>query len=93
MSGNEVTKATSDVILTNDNLNGIIDAVSWGRHITDCVLKFVAPQLTYNIVASVAAFATAVLYFEVPVPVSKIDCLKRGRVWDKTGNFSLNLSM
>ena len=83
LSGNEVAQATSDIILTNDQLSGTIDAVSWGRHIKDCIVKFVVSQLTFNIVACVSAFATAILIFEVPIPVSK-NWLSKKKVEDKT---------
>ena len=51
MSGTDVAKEASDIILLDDNFASIVKAVVWGRHIYDCISKFLQFQLTVNVVA------------------------------------------
>ena len=51
MSGTDVAKEASDIILLDDNFASIVKAVIWGRHIYDCIAKFLQFQLTVNVVA------------------------------------------
>mmetsp|Transcript_15528 Transcript_15528/g.25579 ORF Transcript_15528/g.25579 Transcript_15528/m.25579 type:complete len:1046 (-) Transcript_15528:613-3750(-) len=60
ISGTEVAKEASDVILMDDNFTSIVKAVMWGRCVYDNIRKFVQFQLTVNVVALCVAFIGAV---------------------------------
>ena len=51
ISGTDVAKEASDIILLDDNFASIVKAVIWGRHVYDCIAKFLQFQLTVNVVA------------------------------------------
>jgi Ca2+ transporting ATPase len=51
ISGTEVAREASAIILLDDNFNSIVKSVLWGRNIFDSIKKFVQFQLTINIVA------------------------------------------
>ena len=51
LSGTDVAKEASDIILLDDNFSSIVKAVIWGRHVYDCIAKFLQFQLTVNVVA------------------------------------------
>ena len=59
ITGTEVAKAASDIILMDDNFNSIVQAIVWGRNIYDSVRKFLQFQLTVNVVAVVGVFIGA----------------------------------
>lgn len=61
ITGTEVAKEASDIILMDDNFNSILQALKWGRAVNDGVKKFLTFQLTVNIAAVVISFISAVL--------------------------------
>jgi Ca2+-transporting ATPase len=60
ITGTEVAKEASDIILMDDNFSSIVKALAWGRTINDAVKKFLQFQITVNITAVVLTFVTAV---------------------------------
>ncbi|KAI9820480.1 MAG: hypothetical protein M1826_000917 [Phylliscum demangeonii] len=60
ISGTEVAKEASSIILMDDNFASIVKAMMWGRAVNDSVKKFLQFQLTVNIAAVVLAFVSAV---------------------------------
>jgi len=60
ISGTDVAKEASDIILLDDNFASIVKAVMWGRNVYDSIRKFLQFQLTANIVAVSIAFIGAV---------------------------------
>ncbi|RYN45204.1 Calcium-transporting ATPase 2, partial [Alternaria alternata] len=60
VSGTEVAKEASSIILMDDNFSSIITALMWGRAVNDAVQKFLQFQITVNITAVVLTFVTAV---------------------------------
>ncbi|RSL43909.1 hypothetical protein CEP54_014901 [Fusarium duplospermum] len=61
ISGTEVAKEASSIILMDDNFTSIITALKWGRAVNDAVQKFLQQfQITVNITAVLLAFVTAV---------------------------------
>jgi calcium-translocating P-type ATPase len=60
ISGTEVAKDASDIILLDDNFSSIAKAVVWGRNVYDSIRKFVQFQLTINLVAVLVAFIGAI---------------------------------
>ncbi|PSN62507.1 calcium-translocating P-type ATPase [Corynespora cassiicola Philippines] len=70
ISGTEVAKEASSIILMDDNFTSIITALKWGRAVNDAVQKFLQFQITVNITAVLLAFITAV-YSDEMEPVLK----------------------
>jgi Ca2+-transporting ATPase len=60
ITGTEVAKEASDIILMDDNFSSIVKALAWGRAINDAVKKFLQFQLTVNITAVIITFVSAV---------------------------------
>ncbi|KAK1980057.1 calcium-translocating P-type ATPase [Colletotrichum cereale] len=60
ITGTEVAKEASDIILMDDNFSSIVKAMAWGRAINDAVKKFLQFQVTVNITAVILTFVTAV---------------------------------
>eukprot|EP00742_Colponemidia_sp_Colp-10_P000696 GILJ01000758.1.p1 GENE.GILJ01000758.1~~GILJ01000758.1.p1 ORF type:complete len:1153 (-),score=201.35 GILJ01000758.1:459-3812(-) len=67
ITGTEVAKEASDIILLDDNFTSIVKAVMWGRNVYDNIRKFLQFQLTVNVVAVVTAFFGALLMKESPL--------------------------
>jgi Ca2+-transporting ATPase len=61
ITGTEVAKEASAIILMTDDFNSILKALKWGRAVNDGVRKFLTFQLTVNIVAVILSFVSAVL--------------------------------
>ncbi|KAI9016536.1 PMCA-type calcium-translocating P-type ATPase [Phycomyces nitens] len=61
VSGTEVAKEASDIILMDDNFSSILQALKWGRAVNDGVRKFLTFQLTVNIAAVVLSFVSALV--------------------------------
>ncbi|KAI4145015.1 MAG: hypothetical protein LQ340_006456 [Diploschistes diacapsis] len=60
ISGTEVAKEASDIILMDDNFASTVKATMWGRAVNDAVKKFLQFQVTVNITAVVLTFISAV---------------------------------
>ncbi|KAJ5627822.1 ATPaseP-typeK/Mg/Cd/Cu/Zn/Na/Ca/Na/H-transporter [Penicillium lividum] len=60
ITGTEVAKEASDIILMDDNFASIVKAMAWGRTVSDAVKKFLQFQITVNITAVVLTFVSAV---------------------------------
>ena len=58
LSGTDVAKAASSIVILDDNFSSIVKAVKWGRSVFDNIRRFLQFQLTVNIVAlSVTLFS------------------------------------
>lgn len=66
ISGTDVARNASDIILTNDNFCSIITAIKYGRNIYDGVRKFLQFQITVNLVALFVVFTGAVIFTDTP---------------------------
>ncbi|KAK3817617.1 MAG: PMCA-type calcium-translocating P-type ATPase [Benniella sp.] len=60
ITGTEVAKEASAIVLMDDNFSSILKALMWGRAVNDSVRKFLQFQLTVNITAVVLSFISAV---------------------------------
>lgn len=60
ISGTEVAREASDIVLMTDDFSSIVDAIKWGRTIGNSIKKFVQFQLTVNVTAVVLTFWTSV---------------------------------
>lgn len=68
-SGTSIAKEASDILLLDDNLDSIVQAVKWGRNVYAGATKFLQFQLTINIGAVITA----------TLGVFALRCV--GRVW------------
>lgn len=59
ISGTEVAKEASSIILLDDNFKSIVTAIAWGRAVNDAVSKFLQFQITVNITAVALTFVSA----------------------------------
>ena len=66
ITGTDVAKEASDIIITDDNFSSIVKAVKWGRNVYDNIIKFLQFQLTVNVVAVIVAFIGAVVMLDTP---------------------------
>ena len=60
ITGTEIAKDASDIILMDDNFSSIVKAIMWGRCVNDSVRKFLQFQLTTNVTAVAITFTTAI---------------------------------
>lgn len=60
ISGTEVAKEASDIILMDDNFASIVKAIMWGRCVNDAVRKFLQFQISTNVTAVVVTFVSAI---------------------------------
>jgi len=67
ISGTEVAKQASDIILLDDNFRSIVNAVMWGRNVYDSIRKFIQFQLTINVVAVLTVFVGGITEGDSPL--------------------------
>ncbi len=71
-SGTEVAKEASDIVVLDDNISSIANAVHYGRTIYKSIQKFITFQLTVNVAAISIAFLGPFLGFELPLTVIQL---------------------
>lgn len=71
-SGTEVAKEASDIVVLDDNIQSIANAVHYGRTIYRSVQKFITFQLTVNVSAILLAFIGPFLGFELPLTMIQL---------------------
>jgi len=67
LSGTDVAKKASDIIIMDDRFSSIVRAVLWGRSVFDNIRKFLQFQLTVNVVALTITFLSAVAGYKPPL--------------------------
>ncbi|KAH8897193.1 putative plasma membrane calcium-transporting ATPase [Thozetella sp. PMI_491] len=60
LSGTEVAKEASSIVLMDDNFASIVKSIEWGRSVGDAIKKFLCFQLTANISAVAITFVSAI---------------------------------
>ncbi|KAE8411990.1 hypothetical protein BDV36DRAFT_301320 [Aspergillus pseudocaelatus] len=60
ISGTELAREASSIILLDDNFKSIVTAMAWGRAVNDAVSKFLQFQITVNITAVCLTVVTAI---------------------------------
>ncbi|KAJ1509181.1 hypothetical protein HMI54_014971 [Coelomomyces lativittatus] len=61
ISGTQVAKEASSIVLLDDNFSSIVRALLWGRSVSDAVKKFLQFQLTVNVCAVVVTYFTSLI--------------------------------
>lgn len=69
ITGTDVTKGVSDMVLADDNFATIVNAVEEGRKIYDNVLKVLQFQLSTNLSEVIIMFVASILNFTILSPV------------------------
>lgn len=67
LSGTDVAKKASDIIIMDDRFSSIVRAVLWGRSVFDNIRKFLQFQLTVNVVALTITFLSALVGYDPPL--------------------------
>jgi len=73
ITGTEVAKEASDIVLVDDNFKTIVTGVWWGRTLYQNIQRFLQFQLTVNVVALICAFFGPL--FGVPLPLTVVQLL------------------
>lgn len=66
ISGTEVSKEASDIILLDDSFSTIVKAVEWGRNIYENFKRFITFQLTVNLSSVIVVFTSILLGLKAP---------------------------
>lgn len=66
ISGTEVSKEASDMVLLDDSFATIVKAVEWGRNIYENFKRFISFQLTVNLASVIVVFTSILMGFKAP---------------------------
>ena len=66
ISGTEVSKEASDIVLLDDSFSTIVKAVAWGRGIYENFKRFIQFQLTVNVSSVIVVFLSILLGLKAP---------------------------
>ncbi len=66
ISGTEVSKEASDIVLLDDSFSTIIKAVEWGRNIYENFKRFISFQLTVNMASVIVVLLSILLGLKAP---------------------------
>ena len=72
ISGCEVAKEASDIVILDDNFTSVFKAAQWGRSIHDNIRKFIQFQLTVDIVAVLIVFFGGATLGQSPLNVIQL---------------------
>ena len=87
LSGTDVAKKASDIILTDNNFSSLMAAIIFGRNICENIRKFLQFQLTINFSSCFSVFVCAV--FGNETPLTPIQLLWINLIMDSFGALSL----
>ena len=80
ITGTDVTKETSEMILVDDNFASIVNSVEEGRKIYDNILKFIDYMISGNLAEVMVVFFAAI--FGMPLPLIAVQILWLNLVTD-----------
>ena len=89
VTGTDVAKEASDIILMDDNFTSIVKAVSWGRNVFSSIRKFLQFQLTVNVAAVVLAFVGSVTSDHGESPLKPVQLLWVNLIMDTLAALAL----
>lgn len=87
ITGTDVAKGASDIILLDDNFSSIVVALRYGRSVYDNVRKFLQFQLSVNVVAMFIVFFGSVVLRDSPL--NAVQMLWVNLVMDTLGALAL----
>jgi Ca2+-transporting ATPase len=88
ISGTEVAKEASKIVLLDDSFATIVKAVHWGRSLYENIQRFLQFQLTINISALAITFL-GVLLFDVRAPFTVLQLLWINVIMDTFASIAL----
>ena len=94
ISGTEVAKEASLIILMNDNFSSIVKAVSWGRTVNDAVRKFLQVSSFYfesfkYLLANTCLVPTHCQYYCGHSYIRISNCERKGGIYPHTSSITL----
>ncbi|KAG0173845.1 hypothetical protein DFQ30_006818 [Apophysomyces sp. BC1015] len=89
LTGTEVAKEASSIILMDDNFSSIVHAIAWGRCVNDSVKKFLQFQLTANITALVLTIVSVMVGGEQTSALTAVQLLWVNLIMDTFGALAL----
>jgi len=87
ITGTDIAKGASDIILLDDNFSSIVVALKYGRNVYDNVRKFLQFQLSVNVVAMSIVFFGSV--FLKDSPLNAVQMLWVNLIMDTLGALAL----
>jgi Ca2+-transporting ATPase len=90
ISGTEVSKEASDIVLLDDSFSTIVNAIRWGRGIYENFKRFICFQLTVNIAAVVTILVSTTL-LRLNSPLTALQLLWINIIMDGPPALSLGL--
>lgn len=66
ISGTEVSKEASDIVLLDDSFSTIVNAIRWGRGIYENFKRFISFQLTVNVSSVIVVLASILIGLKAP---------------------------
>lgn len=66
VSGTDVSKEASDIVLLDDSFSTIVKAIAWGRGIYENFKRFIQFQLTVNLASVIVVFVSIILGLKAP---------------------------
>lgn len=66
ISGTDVSREASDIVLLDDSFSTIVRAIAWGRGIYENFKRFIQFQLTVNVSSVIVVFTSIILGFKAP---------------------------
>jgi len=72
ISGTEVSREASDIVLLDDSFPTIVNAVWWGRALYENIQRFLVFQLTINFSACILAFIAPLMGFPSPFTIIQL---------------------
>ncbi|KAI8835105.1 hypothetical protein BC829DRAFT_448239 [Chytridium lagenaria] len=67
LSGTQIARNASDIVLLDDNFVSIVQSIRWGRNVLNAVRKFLQFQLAVNLIAITSTFIGSVTVGESPL--------------------------
>jgi Ca2+-transporting ATPase len=90
LTGTEIAKQASAIVLLDDNFKSIVQACVWGRNVFDSIRKFLQFQLTVNIVAVSLAFIGSLSSVEGTSPLKPVQLLWVNLIMDTMAALALS---
>ncbi|KAI9084488.1 hypothetical protein K1719_033476 [Acacia pycnantha] len=87
ISGTEVAKESSDIIILDDNFSSVVKVVRWGRSVSANIQKFIQFQLTVNVAALAINVVAAISSGDVPL--NAVQLLWLNLIMDTLGALAL----
>ncbi|KAJ3210323.1 Calcium-transporting ATPase 10, plasma membrane-type [Dinochytrium kinnereticum] len=87
ISGTQIARNASDIVLLDDNFVSIVQSIRWGRNVLNSVRKFLQFQLAVNLIAIILTFIGSVVVGESPL--TTVQLLWVNLIMDSLGALAL----